>query len=120
MEKRFFHRVDIAANGELQWATKSRVGRVRAHREHVRTINVSIDGAKILVPGKHRFPTGARGRLTLGIESCDVEIRHADVVDGDTIVRLHFLAPSQRFVAVLEKWMPISTRGRNDFLSAWM
>ena len=71
MDRRFFHRVDVAANGELLWATKSRVGRVKNHRDYVRTINVSIDGAKLVLPGRHSFPNGAKARLKLGIEYCD-------------------------------------------------
>lgn len=120
MDKRLFHRVDVSANGELHWATKSRVGRLTKHKEHIRTENVSIDGAKILVPGKHHFPKGARARLKLGIEFCDVEVREAVSANEGTILRLIFISPSARFVAVLEKSMRVTTHERDDFISSWM
>ncbi len=120
MDRRFFHRVDVAANGELLWATKSRVGRVKNHRDYVRTINVSIDGAKLVLPGRHSFPNGAKARLKLGIEYCEVEILQSDnsVMPGETMLRVSFLAPNARFVSVLEKWIPTSNQ-REPFSSSW-
>lgn len=121
MDRRFFGRVDIKANGELLWATK-RLGRVKTHREYITTVNVSIDGAKILVPGSHAFPVGARARLKLGIEFCDVEILESDhtTVTDKTYARLLFLNPSTKFVSVVERWMPISTEARERFTSVWI
>jgi len=107
MERRFFNRVDVEANGELLWATKSRVGRISNHREYIKTVNVSMDGAKIAVPGYRSFPVGARARLKLGIEFSEV-------------VRVTFVSPNHRFISVVERWMPISTEERDDFMSSWI
>ena len=120
MNRRFFHRVDVKANGELIWATKSRMGRVKSHREYVTTINVSVDGAKIALKGRHDFPLHSRARLKLGIEFCDVEILYIDTNPDATVLRVNFVSPTHRFISVVEKWMPISTEERDDFISAWM
>jgi hypothetical protein len=119
MNRRVFHRVDVKANGELLWATKSRMGRVKTHREYITTINVSVDGAKIALKGRHDFPVHSRGRIKLGIEFCEVEVLDIEAARDATILRVNFVSPTQRFVSVVEKWMPISTDERNGFLSAW-
>lgn len=122
MDRRFFNRVDVKANGELLWATKSRLGRVTNLREYITTINVSIDGAKVLIPGNHVFPEGARASIKLGIQFCEVEVLDADTSNSPnyTIARLLFISPDQRFVSILEKYLPVATDGREDFLNAWM
>lgn len=122
MNRRFFHRVDITANGELLWATKSRLGKVATHRDYVTTVNVSMDGAKIIMRGRHSFPDAARARLKLGIEFCEVEVLevlHKSRPDT-TQLRLTFISPNPKFVSVVEKWMPINSNERDAFVSAWM
>ena len=121
MNRRFFQRVDITANGELLWATKSRLGRVKNHREYITTINVSIDGAKIVVPGRVTFPTGARARLKLGIEFCDVDVLESSTNGNRTIARVTFVNPSRRFVSVVEKWIPeAKAQHRDRFTNNWV
>jgi len=122
MERRFFNRVDVEANGELLWATKSRVGRISNHREYIKTVNVSMDGAKIAVPGYRSFPVGARARLKLGIEFSEVEVLETigNTSSDFTLVRVTFVSPNHRFISVVERWMPISTEERDDFMSSWI
>lgn len=120
MNRRFFHRVDVRANGELLWATRSRLGRVKSFRKYITTINVSVSGAKVAVPGSHVFPIHSRARLKLGLEFCDVEVLQVDsTAQGRTVLRLNFLNPSTRFITIVEKWMPISTDERENFLQVW-
>ncbi len=121
MNRRFFNRVDVQANGELLWATKSRFGRVTNHREYITTKNVSIDGAKIAIPGSHNFPEGAHARIKFGIQFCEVEVLETTVMASGaaTIARVIFLAPDARFVKEIEKYLPVQTDEREDFLSAW-
>ena len=119
-ERRVFTRVDLRANGELVWATKSRLGRVTTHREFVTTKNVSIDGALIVLPGSWEFPENARARLKLGIEFCDVEILESRRTGSASLLRMMFLQPTPRFVSVLEGWMPaVATEVRQGFQSIW-
>lgn len=56
MNRRFFNRVDVKAIGELVWATRSRLGRVKTHCEYITTSNVSVSGAKIRLQRKYDFP----------------------------------------------------------------
>ena len=120
MNRRFFKRVDVHANGELIWATKSRFGRVTTHRVFVMTENVSVDGARILLPGSYDFPIMSRARLKLGLEFSEVEV--LDCVRtraGRTALRLTFITPSHRFIEVVERWIPVATAQREVFGASW-
>ena len=120
VNRRFFRREAIRANGEFIWATKSRLGRVSTNREFITTENVSIDGAKIVIKGAHQFPERSRGRVKFGLEFCDVEILEASPGAGNsTELRLLFLSPSARFVRIIEKWLNVETDDRQDFESVW-
>lgn len=120
MNRRFFHRVDVRANGELIWATRSRFGKVKTHREWITTSNVSVSGARITVPGGHDFPLRSRARLKLGLEFCEVEVLEVSKPSSSqTDLRLSFITPSAKFITVVEQWMPISTDDREEFSQAW-
>lgn len=120
MNRRFFHRVDVRANGELLWATKSRLGKVKSHHEYITTTNVSVSGARITVPGDHDFPLRSRARLKLGLEYCEVEILEvAKPNKNRSDLRLAFITPTSRFISIVEQWMPISTDEREDYQAAW-
>lgn len=121
MNRRFFNRVDVKANGELLWATKSRFGRVTNKREFITTVNVSIDGAKIAIPGTHAFPEAARARIKLGIHFCEVEVLDADTKTSPkyTFARVVFIAPDHRFVSVVEEYLPVAKNERENYLSNW-
>lgn len=120
MNRRFFHRVDVRANGELLWATKSRLGKIKSHREYITTSNVSVSGARITVPGDNTFPVRSRARLKLGLEYCEVEILEVSKPNKNlSELRLAFITPSARFISIVEQWMPISTDERETYQSAW-
>ncbi len=120
MNRRFFHRVDVHANGELLWATRSRLGKVKTHREYVTTENVSVSGAKIILKGNFDFPLRSRARLKLGLEYCEAEVLEiAKSETGFTMLRLSFITPTTKFITIVEQWMPISTGEREDFVHAW-
>lgn len=120
MNRRFFHRVDVRANGELIWATRSRLGKIKTHHAYITTTNVSVSGARIELSGKHNFPIRSRARLKLGLEYCEVEVLESDTsTSAKTILRLSFITPSSRFISIVEKWMPISTDERDEYVHAW-
>jgi len=110
MERRFFERVDTTVNGELIWATKGSFGRVTTHRAYIISENLSMDGIKVLIDDTHDFPMNFRARLKLGLEFCDVEVLGIDKAPGGKqALRLTYLSPHQRFLEVVEKWLPKTT-----------
>lgn len=111
MERRFFDRIDVAANGELIWATKGLLGKVSTHRAFLMTENLSVDGAKLTIEGKHYLPPGVRARFKLGLEFADVEILEVKHPAPDrTHLRIMFLSPTRRFLEEVEKYLPVSSR----------
>ncbi len=119
MNRRFFRREAVRANGEFVWATKSRLGRVSTNREFITTKNLSIDGAKIAIKGAHHFPVGCHARVKFGLEFCDVEVLEAFHSGSTTELRIIFRSPSKRFVNVIEKWLHTETENRHGFESVW-
>ena len=108
MERRFFERADAAANGELIWATRNRLGRTHTHRAFLRTENVSLEGARLVLSGDHSFPLEARARLKIGLQFCDVQVRAVEEApSGFTILRVVFLSPTAAFLHEVEKYLPI-------------
>ncbi len=108
LERRFFERTRVAANGELLWATKKMFGRVANQRAFLVTENLSRDGAKVLLQEEHHFPVGSRARLKLGIEFTEVEILGVQrPPQGKTSLRLTFINPSAKFNRVVEQYLPV-------------
>ncbi len=108
MERRFFERTDATANGELLWATRNRLGRTHTHRAYLRTENVSLEGARLVLQGDHSFPLEARARLKIGLKFCEVQVRAIEDAPSDyTILRVVFLAPTADFLQEVERYLPI-------------
>lgn len=121
MERRFFERIDVAANGELLWATKGLVGRVQTHRAYLMTENLSVDGARVALRGKHHLPPGIRARFKLGLEFCDVELLDVRYPERDrTDVRMHFLSPSRAFLEIVEQYLPAKANERAFYQENWL
>jgi len=115
MERRFFERTDVAANGELIWATKGMLGKVSTHRAYLMTENLSVDGAKLVVSGKHYLPPGVRARLKLGLEFTDVELLEVKHKTSDqTDIRVTFLSPNRKFLEEVEKYLPLSVKANRE------
>ena len=107
LERRFFERVNIAANGELLWATKKMFGRVSNERAFLVTQNLSRDGAKLLLDDDYHFPIRSRARLKLGIEYCEVEILDVKKSIKDrTTLRVTFVNPNAKFNKVVQQYLP--------------
>ena len=108
MERRFFERADAGANGELIWATRNRLGRTHTHRAFLRTDNVSLEGARLVLDGDYSFPLEARARLKIGLQFCEVQVRAIeDAPSSYTVLRVVFLAPTAAFLHEVERYLPI-------------
>lgn len=118
MNRRFFERSAIRANGELFWATKTRFGKITNHHEYFHTEDLSVDGARVVLPVDTDIPSGSHPRIKFGLESCTVEVRGVEPGHDHTILRLVFLNPTAKFVATIEQWLPVDT-ARRGFSSTW-
>ncbi len=120
MERRLFGRIPVSINGELTWVTKGRLGRKTNQHAFVRTSNLSLDGARLDMTGTLPFSVGATVRLTLGIQTCQVQIKDVSHDRGRTILRVCFLSPSNNFVQVLESYLPVDSKAREHYQNKWL
>lgn len=119
MERRLFHRESIAINGELCWATKGRFGRRETQRSYLRTLNLSLDGARIELKGHFPFRVDAVARIQLGIQYCDVRVLDVEHNNDRTILRIFFVSPTRDFIAVVEEYLPTTTEHRGLHQGEW-
>ena len=121
MERRFFERTEAFANGELIWATRNRLGRTHTHRANLRTENVSLDGARLVLDGDHSFPLQARARLKIGLKFCEVQVQAIeDAPSGTTVLGVVFLGPTAEFLHEIERYLPIGNwDDRAIYQSRW-
>lgn len=101
-ERRHFRRIVVQRSGEFVWTTKPRFGRTKTFRELVTTHNLSVKGAKIIVPGDWDFTTGTRGRFKLSTEFSDAEVLEAESNGVSSTIRVVFLGPSPAFVEAIK------------------
>gem|GEM_PF-1435646 len=118
-ERRSFRRVELRRNGELVWTSKSRLGRKTTNREFITTKNLSVEGAKIVLPGEWEFAENERARLKLGIDFCDVTILDAASNGVATTIRLGYVAPSPSFIQAIERAQPDADDGRFSMMGLW-
>ena len=115
-----FHREAVAINGELAWMTKGRFGKRERQRAYVRTLNLSLDGARIGMKGELPFSVGAQARLQLGISFSDVKVLEVTHHGGNTFLRVSFLSPGLDFVATVEERLPVITENRAFYEGKWV
>ncbi len=115
-----FHREDVAMNGELSWVTKGRFGRKERQNGYVRTLNLSLDGARITMRGHLPFNVGAQARIKLGLSVSDVKILDVEHQGGSTLLRIVFLSPPHDFVAIVEEYLPVITANRQFYEGKWV
>lgn len=120
MERRAFERSSVEMNGELSWTTKLRFGRKARQRAFIRTSNLSLDGAKLSIPGEYPFAVGAIARIQLGIQYCELRILDVRHAQNTTTLRVTFVSPSRNFVGMLEEQLAINTKARERIEGKWV
>lgn len=120
-ERRLFERTPVEVDGQLHWATRKLIGKgVKSHVVDVTTLDLSVDGAKVLVPKGTQLPAGASVRLVF--ESSSSPARVLEVVqarEGMQILRLNLERPDREFMKVIEQWLAINAGGRKFVESYW-
>lgn len=115
-----FHREYVTINGELVWFTKRMLRGKERHHSYVRTINISLEGAKIEIGGIHEFSPGSKARLQLGILQSDVSILDCSHASQKTTLRVIYKAPSYEFISYLEEQLPTITPNRQKYEGKWL
>lgn len=119
-ERRLFRRTDVQVDGTLEWATKRRVGGVKNHRVAMKTVDLSVNGAKIIVGPKVKLPVGASCRITFDDASSPCRVLNAQENEqGERLLSMRLESPPQQFMQVIEKWVSNREVGWSFDESGW-
>ena len=122
-ERRIFARTDVEVQGHLRWQVKRRIGGIKTHTVAMQTIDLSVEGAKVLVDHKVDLPVGASVRIMFHDESSPARVRAVVTSDDDNstkMLRLQLEQPPKEFMAVIEQWLDASKGGRKFQESSWL
>lgn len=121
-ERRLFARTDVEVQGTLMWQVKRAIGGVKTYDAPMQTIDLSVEGAKVLVHHSIKLPEGASVRLTLKDQSSPARVRHVvkNEKDPDTkMLRLQLENPPDAFMRIIEQWLDANAGGRKFEDSLW-
>jgi len=121
-ERRLFARTDVEVQGTLVWQTKRRIGGAKTHKVPIQTIDLSVEGAKVLVHKSVDLPVGASVRLVFDEESSPARVRQMLLHEQDVevkMLRLQLEDPSDRFMQVIEQWLDAGAGGRKFVETNW-
>ena len=121
-ERRIVARTPVEVDGKILWATKRLIGAgTKAHEADITTLDLSVDGAKVLLDKKHNLPPGASVRLVFGNESSPARVLDVIKARGNNqILRLNLELPDRPFMEVIEQWLASNAGGRKFGESYWL
>lgn len=119
-ERRLFGRTDVEIQGTLQWAVKRRIGGVKKHEVEMMTIDLSVNGAKLLVDSGVDLPVGASCRILFADQSSPARVRKVITNDTDTkMLSMQLEDPPIEFMRVIDQWLDARAGGRKFEESGW-
>jgi len=121
-ERRLFARTDVEVQGELMWQTKRRVGGTKSHTVPMQTIDLSVNGAKVLVHHSVNLPVGASVRVILHSESSPARVHQVLLNDHDRetkMLRLELERPPESFMRLIDQWLDANKGGRKFVEASW-
>lgn len=106
VDRRLFNRSAIEVDGDITWATK-RFGRTKSHTLHVKTLDLSVDGARLIAEERPDLTPRSSCRLRFrNVEAEAIVLEIADRPDGFVQIRLALHHPPAEFLAAVEHWLP--------------
>ena len=119
-ERRLFARTDVEIQGTLRWAVKRRIGGIKQHDVPMMTIDLSVNGAKILVAEAIDLPVGASCRIMFSDESSPARVRKVTTNGSDhKMLSMELEEPPIGFMRVIDQWLDASAGGRKFEETSW-
>jgi len=119
-ERRLFTRTDVEIQGTLRWAVKRRLGGVKQHEVPMMTVDLSVNGAKILVADSVDLPVGASCRIMFSDESSPARVRKVTTNGTDhKMLSMQLEEPPLGFMRVIDQWLDASAGGRKFEETSW-
>lgn len=120
-ERRLFARTDVEVQGTLEWATKRLVGGVKTHRAPMSTIDLSVNGAKLLVDAKVDLPVGASCRIEFAGQSSPARVQTVTSDGKKTkMLSMELEHSPAGFMRVIEQWLDARAGGRAFDEPTWL
>jgi hypothetical protein len=119
-ERRLFTRTDVEVQGSLQWATKRRTGGIKQHEIQMTTVDLSVNGARLVVDGKTPLPVGASCRISFAGESSPARVRTVQTNEaGKKLLSVQLENASVGFMQVIDEWISQRENGWQFDDSEW-
>lgn len=106
IERRFFSRTNVAVDGMLSWTGRGRFGSRKPKSMPVKTIDLSVDGAKVQIDPKADLELRQQCELTFVEATSPAIVR--DVIskaDGGKVICLQLHQPSSEFLRLIDQWL---------------
>lgn len=112
LERRLVGRTTVLVEGELRWTTKRAILGHRDHRVTVTTLDVSVDGAKLLAHEQAPLPAGASVRLSLDGHESVARVKSVTVNgSGRQVLGVQLESPSAEYLNYVERWLDADKGG---------
>lgn len=99
--ERLFRRVNVRVAGGLTIESRSLMGK-KMKRIQLHTEDLSIEGARVVLPGSHSLKPGLPVAFDLNADSSTLAlVVGCEKARGSTTVRLRFIDPGQAFLSQL-------------------
>ncbi len=121
-ERRLFARTDVEVQGELFWQSKRIIGGIKNNTVPMQTIDMSVNGAKVLVHKSVDLPLGASLRIVFHGESSPARVREVLFNEEDRstkMLRLELEVPPEAFMIIIEQWLDAGNSGRKFVEESW-
>lgn len=106
IERRIFTRTDVEVQGSLQWASKRRIGGIKQHEVPMTTVDLSVNGARLIVDGKTPLPIGASCRICFLGESSPARVRTVQTnAEGKKLLSVQLEDTGVGFLRVIDQWI---------------
>lgn len=120
-ERRLFTRTTVQVSGILRWPQKGFLGRVKTAEVDGQTVDLSVDGTKIMVPSTVDVSIGQGCEIEFHGEATLATVR--DIIpglDGPKMLCLQFYQPTPDFSAVVDRFLSGTARERRTYESNWL
>ena len=119
-ERRLFNRTDVEVEGSLHWATKRRIGGPKQHEIPMTTVDLSVNGAKLIVDGQTRLPVGASCQISFLDVASPARVKTVQTnVAGKKLLSVELETPPRGFMQVIDQWISQLPNGWEFDNSGW-
>ncbi len=119
-ERRLFTRTDVEVQGSLHWATKRRIGGIKQHEVPMTTVDLSVNGARLVVDGRTPLPVGASCRICFAGESSPARVRTVQTnAEGMKLLSVQLEDAGLGFMQVIDQWVTSRENGWQYDDSGW-